>query len=499
MAKLKVSILNPTTLRLEEKGDVGDTIDLQELQKVDSSFIMDAINSGRDEAYNAKLQSILKEQELSKKVALEEKEKNLKEENYKLSLEREKLIAEISKFEEKLKSEKNLTQTTLKSDFALEKERLESKVKELEQSLLKQKELIVLQTEQKKDAELSKRIDEYKEMVLQKEKQIQQLESKLSGEEDRKKALVYEIEGKTTQSINEKEQAILKLKMELDQAKHQKEIIEKTIKEDYERQLKQKQELVDYYRDFKAKASTKMLGETLEQHCEIEFNKLRATAFKNAYFEKDNDAKSGSKGDFIFRDYEEDGTEIVSIMFEMKNEADTTATKKKNEDFLKELHKDREEKNCDYAVLVSLLEADNELYNQGIVDMSHRYPKMYVIRPQFFIPLITLLRDAARSASSVKRELIEFKNQNLDVSDFEKNLNDFKTAFSKNYDLASRKFGDAIASIDKSIEQLMKTKEALLSSENNLRLANNKADDLTIKKLTKNNPTMQKAFEDVKK
>src|SRR5690606_26125218 len=257
MAKLKVSILNPTTLRLEEKGDVEDTIDLQELQKVDSSYIMEVIKSGKDEVYNA----------------------------------------EIRAFEDKLKSEKNLIQTVLKSEFNLEKNNLQSKIQELEQSLLKQKELIVLQTEQKKDAELSKRIDEYKEMVLQKEKQIQQLESKLSGEEDRKKALVYEIEGKTTQSINEKVQGIFKLKMELDQAKHQKEITEKTTKEDYERQLKQKQELVDYYRDFKAKASTKMLGETLEQHCEIEFNKLRATAFKNAYFEKDNDAKSGSKGD----------------------------------------------------------------------------------------------------------------------------------------------------------------------------------------------------------
>ena len=241
-----------------------------------------------------------------------------------------------------------------------------------------------------------------------------------------------------------------------------------------------------------------MLGETLEQHCEIEFNKLRATGFQNAYFEKDNDAKTGSKGDYIFRESTSEGVEFISIMFEMKNEMDTTATKKKNEDFLKELDKDRNEKGCEYAILVSLLESDNELYNNGIVDMSYKYPKMYVIRPQFFIPIITLLRNAATNSIKYKEQLIEYKNQNIDISNFERDMMEFKDKFSYNYDLASRKFQTAISEIDKTIDHLIKTKEALLSSENNLRLANNKAQDLSIKKLVKNNPTMAQKFEELK-
>jgi hypothetical protein len=237
-----------------------------------------------------------------------------------------------------------------------------------------------------------------------------------------------------------------------------------------------------------------MVGESLEQHCEIEFNRLRATGFKNAYFEKDNDAKSGSKGDYIFKDFDDESGEFISIMFEMKNEMDTTSTKKKNEDFLKELDKDRREKNCEYAVLVSLLEPENELYNTGIVDMSHRYPKMYVIRPQFFIPIITLLRNAALNSLGYQRELAIIKTQNIDISKFEDEMNDFKDKFSRNYRIASEKFQLAIAEIDKTIDHLQKTKEALLSSENNLRLANNKAEDLSIKRLTKNNPTMEAKF-----
>ncbi|MFA5421777.1 MAG: DUF2130 domain-containing protein, partial [Bacilli bacterium] len=295
----------------------------------------------------------------------------------------------------------------------------------------------------------------------------------------------------------EKAIVVQQLKAELAQADNVKTLSEKTLKESYEFKLKQKEEAIEYYKDLKARVSTKMLGETLEKHCEIEFNKIRATAFRNAYFEKDNDAKSGSKGDFVFKDYEDDGTEIVTIMFEMKNEGDTTATKQKNEDFFKELNKDRNEKGCEYAILVSLLEIDNELYNQGIVDVSHRYPKMYVIRPQFFIPMITLLRDSARNASQVKRQLVEVKNQNLDITNFENELNDFKSKFANNYRLASEKFSKAIEEIDKTIDHLNKTKEALLSSENNLRLANNKAEDLTIKKLTKNNPTMKQAFDNL--
>ena len=268
------------------------------------------------------------------------------------------------------------------------------------------------------------------------------------------------------------------------------------MKDKYEEKIKDKDEQIAYYKDFKARQSTKMIGESLEQHCNNEFNKLRPL-FKNVYFEKDNDAKTGSKGDFIFRETDEDGTEIISIMFEMKNEADETATKHKNEDFFKELDKDRKEKNCEYAVLVSLLEIDNDYYNNGIVDVSHKYEKMYVVRPQFFIPLITLLRGAAMNSLGFKKQLEVVQNQNIDISRFEENMNNFKDAFGRNYRLASEKFRKAIEEIDKTIDHLQKTKEALLSSENNLRLANNKAEDLTIKKLTSGNPTMQQMFEDL--
>ena len=270
---------------------------------------------------------------------------------------------------------------------------------------------------------------------------------------------------------------------------------EQSLKEKYELQLKSKDEVIAYYKDLKTRMSTKMIGETLEQHCEIEFNRLRATGFQRAYFEKDNDARSGSKGDYIYRESAEDGTEFISIMFEMKNEADGTATKHKNEDFLKELDKDRREKGCEYAVLVSLLESDSELYNSGIVDVSHRYEKMYVIRPQFFIPIITLLRNAALKSLEYRQELAAIRAQNIDISNFERDMNEFKDRFQRNYRLASDRFKTAVEEIDKSISHLQKIKEALLSSENNLRLANDKAQDLSIKKLTRNNPTMAAKFE----
>lgn len=267
---------------------------------------------------------------------------------------------------------------------------------------------------------------------------------------------------------------------------------------EYEQKLKESEMQLEYYKDLKSKMSTKMVGESLEQHCLIEFNKLRATAFKNAYFEKDNDSKTGSKGDFIYREYDESGIEIISIMFEMKNEMDSTENKHKNESFFKELDKDRREKNCEYAVLVSLLESDNELYNTGIVDVSYKYEKMYVIRPQFFIPMITLLKNAAMNSLEYKKELVAIQSQNLDVTHFEENLLDFKNKFSRNYELANKKFFEAIDEIDKTISHLQKTKESLLSSENNLRLANDKANDLTIKKLVKNNPIMQEKFDAIK-
>lgn len=284
------------------------------------------------------------------------------------------------------------------------------------------------------------------------------------------------------------------LRRDLDVKAAEQKLRESSLKDKYETQIRDRDEQIERLKDLKAKLSTKMVGETLEQHCEVEFNKIRATAFPRAYFEKDNDASTGSKGDYIFRDSDEACTECVSIMFEMKNESDATATKKRNEDFFKELDKDRTEKGCEYAVLVSLLEPDNELYNTGIVDVSHRYPKMYVIRPQFFIPMITLLRNAAQGALQYKTELAHMKAQNIDITNFENELETFKSGFARNYDLASRKFQTAIAEIDKTIKSLEKTKAELLGSENNLRLANNKAQDVTIKKLTRGNPTMAAKF-----
>jgi hypothetical protein len=295
-----------------------------------------------------------------------------------------------------------------------------------------------------------------------------------------------------------KDSEVQGLKSDLERAQLEKQLAETALKDKYETQIKDREAEIERLRDMKARLSTKMIGETLEQHCETEFNRIRATAFPRAYFEKDNDARTGSKGDYIFRDSVEAGTEILSIMFEMKNEGDETATKKKNEDFLKELDKDRTEKSCEYAVLVSLLEPDSELYNSGIVDVSHRYPKMYVVRPQFFIPIITLLRNAAQHSLKYKTELALVKSQNIDITNFENDLEAFKTGFARNYELASKKFKTAIDEIDKTIDHLQKTKDALLGSENNLRLANNKADDLTVKKLTRGNPTMARKFDEFK-
>lgn len=315
-------------------------------------------------------------------------------------------------------------------------------------------------------------------------------EAKYSAGEAEKKLAIAEALSKVEKERDE-------LKSSLKQAELEKQLAEKSLKDKYQTQIKDRDDAIERLRDMKVRLSTKMVGETLEQHCETEFNRIRATAFPNAYFEKDNDASAGSKGDFIFRDLNDAGTEIVSIMFEMKNESDTTATKKKNEDFLKELDKDRTEKGCEYAVLVSLLEPDSELYNSGIVDVFHRYPKMYVIRPQFFLPMITLLRNAAMKSLEYKTELALVKSQNIDITNFENDLDIFKTSFSKNYDLASRKFQTAIDEIDKSIDHLQKTKDSLLGTDRNLRLANDKAQDVTIKKLTRKNPTMAAKFEEL--
>lgn len=332
---------------------------------------------------------------------------------------------------------------------------------------------------------------EYQERVTEQKLEIVELKNKLVLQ-DKESALTIQ------EALSKKESEISTLSNQLELLKNDFLLKEKNMKETYEEKLKDREEQISYYRDFKARQSTKMIGESLEVHCSNEFNKLRPL-FSNAYFEKDNDARSGSKGDFIYRDYDDEGMEFVSVMFEMKNEADMTATKHKNEDFFKELDKDRREKKCEYAVLVSLLEIDNDYYNEGIVDVSHKYEKMYVIRPQFFIPLITLIRGMAMNSLKYKKELLVIQNQNIDISHFEDNLNTFKEGFARNYRLASDKFKKAIDEIDKTIDHLQKTKEALLSSENNLRLANNKADDLTIQRLTKGNETMKKLFSETKK
>ena len=320
-----------------------------------------------------------------------------------------------------------------------------------------------------------------------KDAEIAQLNFKIKENEQSLKLAVI-------QAVKEIEQERDNLKNNLQRTQLERQNAENLLRDKYETQIRDRDDAIDRLKDMKAKLSTKMIGETLEQHCEIEFNRLRSTAFQSAFFEKDNDARTGSKGDYIFRDYADDGTEIISIMFEMKNENDTTATKSKNEDFFRELDKDRKEKGCEYAILVSMLESENELYNAGIVDVFHRYPKMYVIRPQFFIPMITLLRNAAMHSLKYKSELALIKEQNIDVTNFEAELETFKSAFGKNFELASRKFSTAIDEIDKSINHLQKTKDALLSTDRNLRLANDKAQDVTIKRLTRNNPTMKKMF-----
>lgn len=339
---------------------------------------------------------------------------------------------------------------------------------------------------------------EISETIAQKDKEIVELKNKLASFDKDKELELTKLVNKMNTELSEKDTCIAKLNNEKELTQKESQLKEQSLKDQYEEKLRFKDEEIARYKDFKAKLSTKMVGESLEQHCEIEFNKLRATGFQRAYFEKDNDAKTGSKGDYIYRESDPEGGEFISIMFEMKNEMDSTSTKKKNEDFLKELDKDRKEKKCEYAILVSLLEPENELYNSGIVDMSHRYPKMYVIRPQFFIPIITLLRNASLNSLEYRKELAVIKAQNIDVSNFEAQMNDFKEKFAKNYELASRKFKTAIEEIDKTIDHLQKTKEALLSSENNLRLANNKAEDLTIKRLTRNNPTMEAKFAELK-
>lgn len=391
-------------------------------------------------------------------------------------------------FEEELTHRLNLAEKEKESAVKLAEANIKNALQE--QLAKKDQELATLKAQ--KEIELSQKL-------AQKENELLQLKAKIENAEVEKKLAINEVT-----KVIEKERDDLVNEVKLKET--EKELLKKSLSEQYLAELKEKDAIIKHKdeeialrKDMKLKLSTKMVGETLEQHCETEFNKLRATAFQKAYFEKDNDSRSGSKGDFIYRETDDAGNEIISIMFEMKNEGDETATKKRNEDFLKELDRDRIEKKCEYAVLVSLLEAESEYYNTGIVDVSHKFPKMYVVRPQFFIPIITLLRNAAMNSLQYKAELALVRSQNIDITNFEEKMNKFKEGFARNYDLASRKFKDAIDGIDKTIKELEKTKAALLSSENNLRLANEKTEDLTIKKLTHGNPTMKAKFDDLGK
>lgn len=430
------------------------------------------------------------EKEIHNRLEIAEKEKNsaVELEKAKLTAEFQKNSSvkesEIQEMKNKLVSTELALQAAAKDALTkVERERdlLVSKIEKIEQEKLA--------ATQVSEVKLAAEVDKTK---AEKEAEISALKSKLDTAELTQKLKVSEAVG-----IVEKERD--SLKVSVDKLKLEKELSEKSLKEKYETQIKDRDDSIERLKDMKLQLSTKMVGETLEKHCENEFNNIRAMAFPKAYFEKDNDGSSGSKGDYIFKESDENENEIISIMFEMKNEADGTGKKNKNEDFFKELDKDRIEKGCEYAVLVSLLEADNELYNRGIVDVSYRYPKMYVVRPQFFLPIISLLRSAALNSLKYKAELAFVKNQNLDITNFEKELEAFKGGFARNYKLASDKFRTAIESIDKSIAQLQKTKDALLGAENQLDLANRKAEDVTIKKLTKNNPTMMAKFADAKK
>ena len=389
-------------------------------------------------------------------------------------------------FQEELENRLALAEKEKENAVKLAEANLKNKLQE--ELANKDKEIIELKAKSEKDLSVQ---------LAKKETELASAKAKLDNAETEKKLFVSE-------AIKAIEKERDDLTNSLNNKETEKQLLEKSLKEKFDTELKTKDEIIKMKdeeialrKDMKLKLSTKMVGETLEQHCETEFNKLRATAFQNAYFEKDNNSSTGSKGDFIYREHDEHGNEIISIMFEMKNESDSTATKKRNEDFFKELDKDRTEKKCEYAVLVTLLEAESEYYNTGIVDVSHKFNKMYVVRPQFFIPIITLLRNASMNSMQYKAELSLIKNQNIDITNFEDNINKFKEGFAKNYELASKKFKTAIDEIDKTIDHLYKTKEALLSSENNLRLANNKAEDLTIKKLTQGNPTMKAKFDEL--
>ena len=472
--------------KCNEVFQVDDSGYSQIVQQVrDKEFEKEAARRAEEleKAKNSELKIIEMEYEKKLESALSEKSDDITD--------KEKRITELEARLKSIESEKQLAV----ANAVRERENSFSEESREAQKTISDKDIEIAKLTAKLKQADNERAFAVDKANSEKESLIKQLELQLQQAQSLQQAALDKAKSENALALEKKQNEINELKSRLQNENSEAERRCRSIEEKYAIELKNKDELIEQYKDFKARLSTKMVGETLEQHCRMQFDSIRTSAFPNAYFEKDNDARSGSKGDFIFRESSDDGIEFISIMFEMKNEMDTTATKHKNEDFFKELDKDRNEKGCEYAVLVSMLEADNEFYNAGIVDVSYKYPKMYVIRPQFFIPIISLLRNAARNSLEYKRELAMAKAQQVDLTNFEKNITEFKNAFSKNYQLASKKFNIAIEEIDKTIDHLQKTKEALLSSENNLRLANKKAEEqLTIKKLTKNAPSIKEEF-----
>lgn len=499
--------------KMKQKEEFDKLLSLKETELVEKEKLIEQLKtqvSGNETEKQLAISEAIKEKEKERELLVERKNDELADKDLVIAQlkaqiensknERKLAISEVVSGKEKEISKKIEEINVLKEKFSAEDREKDKIIEQLKAQMSgneTEKQLAVSEAVNKKDKEKQEALERKNEELTEKNRIIEELKAKLVNNETEKKLAVSEAIQDKDKELSQKITEITELKNQLANKDTENQLKEQSLHREYEDKLKSKDELIEYYKDFKARQSTKMIGESLEQHCLTQFNSLRMTAFPTAYFEKDNDTRTGSKGDFIFREAAE-GIEFISIMFEMKNEMDETVTKHKNEEFFKELDRDRREKGCEYAVLVSLLEIDNELYNNGIVDVSYRYEKMYVIRPQFFIPLITLLRNAALNSLKYRKELELAKHQQIDILHFEDNMNAFKEGFARNYRIASGKFKTAIEEIDKTISHLQKTREALLSSENQLRLANNKAEDLSIKKLTKNAPAVKEMFDEIK-
>lgn len=492
-------------VKMQQKDEFDKLISSKESELTEKDKLIEQLRSkiaGNENEKKLAINEAINKKEQEREIAVEKKNDEITDRERKIA----QLKAQIENAENERKlaiseavNAKEKEITTLRENFSAKDQEKNKQIEQLKAQIERSetvKQLAISEAVDKKDKEKQNVLENKQEELTEKNRIIEELKAKLVNSEMERKLAVSEAVQKKEKEISEKQTEITELRSQLSSKDTENQLKEQSIHKEYEEKLRSKDEEIEYYKDFKARQSTKMVGESLEQHCLNQFNSLRMAAFPTAYFEKDNDVKSGSKGDFIFRE-DVDGIEFISIMFEMKNEMDETVTKHKNEDFFKELDRDRREKGCEYAVLVSLLEIDNELYNNGIVDVSYKYEKMYVIRPQFFIPMITLLRNAALNSLKYRQELEVVRNQQIDILHFEENMNTFKDGFARNYRIASEKFKTAIDEIDKTISHLQKTKEALLSSENQLRLANNKAEDLSIKKLTKDAPTVKEMFDKV--